>query len=107
MRRVLVDHARSQAYLKRGGGTDRVTLAEPSDGKAVLEPEVLDLDSALSALEQLDPRKAQITQLRFFAGFTVEEVADRLGISPETVHRDWKFAKAWLGRQLQKSDRPK
>jgi RNA polymerase sigma-70 factor (ECF subfamily) len=101
MRRVLVDHARSQAYLKRGGGIHLVTLAEPSDGKIVLDGEVLDLDNALKTLEQHDPRKAQITQLRFFAGFTVEEVADMLGISPETVHRDWKFAKAWIGRQLQ------
>jgi RNA polymerase sigma-70 factor, ECF subfamily len=113
MRRVLVDHARSRGYRKRGGGVQRVPL-----DKALLitpEPEldVLAVDRALEAFEKIDPRKSQVIELRFFGGLSVEETADVLGISVETVKRDWRFAKLWLSRELQRqthrraSERPR
>jgi RNA polymerase sigma-70 factor (ECF subfamily) len=100
MRRILVDHARSHGYLKRGGSTLRVTFDKPIAITSVRKVELLDLDGALNALARFDPRKAQIAQLRFFGGLNVQETAAVLGVSPETVHRDWKISKAWLGRQI-------
>jgi RNA polymerase sigma factor (TIGR02999 family) len=99
MRRVLVDYARSRGYQKRDAGL-QVTL---DDGLATSKPksvEVLDLDHALSRLEQMDPRKAKMVELRFFAGLTVEETAEALKISPNTVLNDWNFTKTWLFRQM-------
>lgn len=103
MRRVLVDHARTRGYLKRGGGTLRVTVDKAIAITSVREVELADLDDALNALARFDARKAQIAQLRFFGGLTVQEAAAILGVSPETVHRDWKISKAWLGRQIRRS----
>jgi len=100
MRRILVDYARSRGYLKRGGGAQRVTLEESIAGGPVRETELLDLDEALSALAKFDPRKAEIAQLRFFGGLNVQETAAVLGVSSETVHRDWKISKAWLARKI-------
>jgi RNA polymerase sigma factor (TIGR02999 family) len=100
MRRVLVDHARSRGYQKRGGGAVRVTLVE---GLAVAdEPgcDLVALDDALNALAALDERKSRIVELRFFGGLTVEETATVLKVSVDTVMRDWKVAKAWLLREL-------
>ena len=101
MRRVLVDHARSRGYQKRGGGAQRV----PVD-KALLithEPEldVLAVDRALEAFAKIDPRKSQVVELRFFGGLSVEETADVLGISAETVKRNWRIARLWLSRELE------
>ena len=100
MRRILVDHARSRGYLKRGGGTERV----PLEGEAVIgtgrEAELLDLDEALTALAKLDERKARIVQRRIFGGLTAEETAAVLSVSTQTVHRDWKIARVWLARQM-------
>ena len=99
MRRVLVDYARSRGYQKRNAGL-QVTL---DDGLATSKPksvELLDLDYALSRLEQLDARKAKMVELRFFAGLTVEETAEALKISPNTVLNDWNFAKTWLFREM-------
>jgi RNA polymerase sigma-70 factor (ECF subfamily) len=102
MRRILVDHARSHAYAKRGGGTIEVPLNEA----AVLSPQrakdVLALDEALNQLATIDPRKCQIVELRYFGGFTVEETAALLEVSGVTVMRDWSLAKAWLRREIVK-----
>jgi RNA polymerase sigma-70 factor (ECF subfamily) len=103
MRRILVDHARSHAYAKRGGGTIQV----PLDESVVLSPEraadVLALDEALNQLAKIDSRKCQIVELRYFGGFTVEETAALLEISGVTVMRDWSLAKAWLRREIVKA----
>ena len=100
MRRILVDVARSKRYQKRGGGAVRVTF---DDALAVTnEPgqDLVALDDALQALATLDARKAQVIELRFFGGLSVEETASALTVSVETVMRDWKFARAWLRREL-------
>lgn len=100
MRRILVDIARSKGYQKRGGGAFRVTLDERL---AVTDERALDLaalDDALQALTRADERKARVIELRFFGGLSVEETAALLKVSVETVMRDWKFAKAWLSREL-------
>ena len=102
MRRILVDHARSHAYVKRGGEAIQV----PFDESAVLSPQratdVVALDDALSQLAKIDPRKCQIVELRYFGGFTVEETATLLKVSDVTVMRDWSLAKAWLRREISK-----
>jgi RNA polymerase sigma factor (TIGR02999 family) len=102
MRRVLVDHARSHTYEKRGGGAIHV----PLDEGTVLSPEraadVLALDEALNRLTTIDPRKCQIVELRYFGGFTVEETGLLLDVSDVTVMRDWSLAKAWLRREIGK-----
>jgi len=104
MRQILVDHARSRGYQKRGGGAQRVSLEEA----ALITPEpaldVLAVDRALEAFAKLDARKSQVVELRFFGGLSIEETAEVLGISAETVKRDWRVAKLWLAREL---DRPR
>jgi RNA polymerase sigma factor (TIGR02999 family) len=100
MRDILVERARSKAGLKRGGGRKRVEL---SDGLALSEPppvEVLALHEVLDELEHLDPLKAQIVQLRYFTGMDMSEIAQVLGLSERTVHRHWRFLKAWLKSRL-------
>jgi len=105
MRRILVDSARARAYQKRGGGGQRVTFIESR--AAAREPayDVIALDSALQALEALDARKGQVVELRFFGGLTVEETADVLGVSRDTVMRDWQFSKDWLRREIRRGAR--
>lgn len=100
IRRILVDHARNRNRAKRGGGWERVTLAEAADLSLSKSPDLLALDEALTSLEAIDPRKAAVVELRFFAGLSLEETAAYLGISPETVGREWRRAKAWLYNQL-------
>lgn len=102
MRRILVDHARHQRRDKRGAGSIPLTLNEelPAPGHPVDAVDALDLDRALQQLEHLDPNQGRIVELRFFAGLTVEETADALGISPATVKREWVLAKSWLYRTL-------
>ena len=100
MRRVLVDHARSRGYRKRGGAAQRVTL---NDGLiAAPEPalDVVALDRALEALAAADLRKSRVVELRFFGGLSVEETAEVLHVSPQTIKRDWRLAKLWLLREL-------
>jgi RNA polymerase sigma factor (TIGR02999 family) len=100
MRRILVDHARSRNYEKRGGGAQKVSFDE---GLVVsLEPgqDLVALHDALTALAKVDPRKSQVVELRFFGGLSVEETADALHVSTDTVTRDWKLAKVWLLREL-------
>ncbi len=100
MRQILVDRARQRHSAKRGGRRERVSLS----GAAVIEPspveELLDLDAALTRLEALDKRKADVVMLRFFAGLTVEETAQALDVSPATVKNEWSFARAWLHREM-------
>lgn len=100
MRRVLVDHARAKRYQKRGGGAVRVTFAEELPVGEAPDLDLLAVDEALSALAVVDERKGRVVELRFFGGLTVDETADVLEVSPETVMRDWKMAKAWLRREL-------
>ncbi len=104
MRRILVDFARSKQYLKRGGGAVDVSL-DP-DVALSSEPgrDLVALDDALEALATVDERKSRVIEMRFFGGLSVDETAEALQVSPETVMRDWKMAKAWLLRQL-RSDR--
>jgi RNA polymerase sigma factor (TIGR02999 family) len=100
MRRVLVDAARARASSKRGSGADHLPL---QSNLAAAGPEVVDLialDQALDALAAIDARKVRMIELRFFAGLTVEETAEVLGVSPDTVARDWRMARAWLAREL-------
>ena len=100
MRRILVDFARDRHYLKRGGGALQVSLAEAGALTVERSHDLLALDEALTALTDLDPRKGQMVELRFFGGLTVEEVAEVLKVSEETVIRDWRLAKVWLLREL-------
>ena len=106
IRRLLVDHARRFRYAKRGGDQVRVPLEETLLGTRARGVEVLALDDALASLAQRDPRKARVVELRFFGGLSVEETAELLRISPETVLRDWKMAKAWLRRELSRQSMP-
>ena len=101
MRRVLVDHARSRGYRKRGGGAERVTLDEELVASPEPPVDVLALDRALEALAAVDARKSRVIELRFFGGLSVEETADVLHVSPDTVKRDWRLAKLWLLRELE------
>ncbi|MCP3956829.1 MAG: sigma-70 family RNA polymerase sigma factor [bacterium] len=103
MRRLLVDHARGRGALKRGAGWRSVTLSKAvgSLGVAALDPEqLLDLNSALEQLAEIDEREAKIVTLRFFSGLTVEQVAEVLGVSRRTVENDWRHAQAWLRLRL-------
>jgi len=100
MRHILTDFARSRRYLKRGGGAAEVTLDEMQLPASTRSPDLVALDESLNRLAQADPRKGRVVELRFFGGLTVEETAEVLGVSVDTVMRDWGFAKAWLLRQL-------
>jgi RNA polymerase sigma-70 factor (ECF subfamily) len=99
MRRILVDVARESQYLKRGGGALQVSLTQAA---FVMDrnTDLVALDEALTALAEIDPRKVRVVEMRFFAGLSVEEVADVLKVSKETVMRDWRLAKVWLLREL-------
>jgi RNA polymerase sigma factor (TIGR02999 family) len=99
MRRILVDFARAKRYQKRGGGALQVTLV---DDVALSEPgrDLVALDDALEALAKHDERKSRVIEMRFFGGLSVKETAEALHVSPETVMRDWKMARAWLLREL-------
>jgi RNA polymerase sigma factor (TIGR02999 family) len=100
MRRILVDAARAKGYQKRNAGGQKVSFDEAVVAAATPSPDFVALDDALNALETVDPRKCKVVEMRFFGGMSVEETAEALGVSVETVHRDWKFAKNWLLREL-------
>lgn len=102
MRRILVDSARARKYQKRGGGAVNVTF-EDALGASVRHPDLVALDDALSALTAQDERKARVVELRFFGGLSNEEIAAELGISTDTVTRDWQMSKLWLRRELKKA----
>lgn len=106
MRRILIDAARARASQKRGGGMKQADHSSPVNLDEVPFPgtdhgaELLALEGALTGLEHMDPRKAKVVELRFFGGLSVEEVADVLKVSPQTVIRDWRLARVWLAREL-------
>ena len=100
MRRILVDHARSRNYRKRGGGAVNVALDDSLALSRERGADLVALDDALESLARMDPRKGRVVELRFFGGLSVEETAEALSISPETVLRDWRLAKVWLLREV-------
>jgi RNA polymerase sigma factor (TIGR02999 family) len=101
MRRILIDHARAQRYAKRGGQRRRVSLDGVAELAAERLPELEALDEALSELAALDERRARIVELRYFGGLSNEEISEVLGISANTILRQWRLARAWLYRYLQ------
>jgi RNA polymerase sigma factor (TIGR02999 family) len=109
MRRILVDAARARASAKRGGGLTRVDnttafdLERVPDASSERAAEICALDDALESLARFDRRRAQVVELRFFAGLTVEETARVLSVSEQTVMRDWRLARAWLARELRRT----
>jgi RNA polymerase sigma-70 factor (ECF subfamily) len=103
MRRILVDHARRDGRVKRGGGAPHLPLDDfdpPAPGAAVDPVDACVLDTALARLEALDPQQGRVVELRFFGGMTIEETAEVMGISPATIKREWAVARAWLYREL-------
>ncbi len=105
MRRILVDLARAHDRVKRGGGAVQVSLDESAIVLQERAAELVALDEALTSLAEIDVRKSQVVELRFFGGMSVEETAEALGVSPITVKREWSAAKSWLYRALA-SERP-
>jgi len=106
MRHILIDHARSHHYAKRGGGAQKVPLDEAaflSDERAT---DLIGLDDALTSLSAIDPRKSQVVELRFFGGLSIEETAEVMKLSSMTVQREWRWAKAYLYKEINKSDEP-
>ena len=101
MRRILVDFAREKQCLKYGGGKLQVSLSEAASFVVHRDTDLVALDDALTALAKIDARKVRVVEMRFFAGLSVEEVADVLKVSKETVMRDWRLAKVWLLRELE------
>ena len=102
MRRILVDSARARRYQKRGGDAENVTLNESLHVTNRHGPDLVALDDALTALAEVDPRKSQVVELRFFGGLNTDEIAEVLGVSADTVLRDWKTAKVWLLREIRR-----
>jgi len=104
MRRILVDFARSRHQLKRGGEAPRVSLSEAFEVAGEKDADLVALDDALQNLASVDLRKSRVVELRFFGGLSVEETAEVLQVSPDTVMRDWRLAKLWLLRELSKGE---
>lgn len=105
MRRILVDHARSHGYVKRGGGARKVSLGEVADLSQIGANDVVTLDEGLALLAEIDPRQSQIVELRFFAGLTIKETAEVMDLSPATIKTEWRTARAWLYRYMKGSVR--
>ena len=103
MRRILVESARARKFQKRGGGAQRVSLDEALVVSKEPSQDLVALDDALHALAEVDARKEQVVEMRFFGGLSVEETAEALQVSTGTVMRDWRLAKVWLLRELQNS----
>ena len=103
MRHILLDRARKRIAAKRGSDAERVNLDELPDLGGGRARELIALDDALNTLAAIDERKARVVELRFFGGLSVEETAEVLAVSPETVMRDWKFARSWLHSELSES----
>jgi RNA polymerase sigma-70 factor, ECF subfamily len=100
MRRILIDHARRNAYAKRGGGAQQVSLEEAATVIPDQGIDLVRLDEALKSLAEMDPRRSQVVELRYFGGLNNEEIAGVLKVSENTVTRDWNMARAWLYQQL-------
>jgi RNA polymerase sigma-70 factor, ECF subfamily len=104
MRRILVDHSRGRDAKKRGRGFERVFLEEAAGIPKEKAADVIALDEALTRLAEFDPQQAQLVELRFFGGLSIEESAGVMGVSRTTLKRNWNVAKAWLARELRESD---
>jgi RNA polymerase sigma-70 factor, ECF subfamily len=104
MRHILIDYARSRQCDKRGGAGLLVSLEEGAVVSAERAAELVALDDALSRLEDIDPRKARVVEMRYFGGLTVAEISQVLKVSPDTVLRDWRLARTWLRRELSKGE---
>jgi len=102
MRRILIERARSRRSTKRGSGVQKVSLEEVADVSNERAADLVALDEALTKLAAIDSRKAQIVELKYFGGMTIEEAAEVLEVSTPTVERDWKMAKIWLHREVSK-----
>lgn len=102
MRRILVDRARAKRYQKRGGGAEQVTLSESRTPGSGPDFDLIALDDALDALAKFDERKSRVVELRYFAGLTVQETAEALDVSRDTVMRDWQFSRDWLKREIRR-----
>jgi RNA polymerase sigma factor (TIGR02999 family) len=100
MRHILVDHARKHQYAKRGGGAQQVSLDETVARVDQKADELVALDDALKTLARLDPRKSKVIELRFFGGLSLDETAEVMKVSSPTVQREWRSARAWLRREL-------
>ena len=100
MRQVLANHARDRNAQKRQGGWQRVTLSEAVGGSGSSEVDLIELHDALTELAEVDARKAELVELRFFGGLTMPEIAEVMGVSTPTLERDWRVAKAWIGARL-------
>jgi RNA polymerase sigma factor (TIGR02999 family) len=100
MRHIIIDYARERRAQKRGGQWNRVALQDADSSSSIADVDILELDEALLRLNALHMRQAQIVELRFFAGLTSHDIAGLLGISEETVKRDWRMARAWLMSEL-------
>jgi RNA polymerase sigma factor (TIGR02999 family) len=106
MREILVDYARRHRAAKRGAGAQKLSIEEAAALSKRRDLDVLALDDALKALAKIDPRQSRVVELRFFAGLTLEEIAEALEIAPATVQRDWTAARAWLFREIAKGSGP-
>lgn len=104
MRRILVDHARRRKSTKHGGSFERHELVVEVETESADVDQLLDLDAALTRLAAEDPDMAKLVELRYFAGLSVEETARALGVSPRTIKRNWAYARAWLGRELNEGE---
>jgi len=104
MRQVLVDHARRKAADRRGGGRERITLDSGAFATPAADVDLLDLQEALEGLVQLDERQARIVEMRYFGGLEMEEIAGLVGLSTRQVEREWRAARAWIGRRLQRGE---
>jgi RNA polymerase sigma factor (TIGR02999 family) len=104
MRRVLVDHARANCRAKRGGGAQTVAFDETMNLYQRQDEQIVEVDEALNRLRRIDSRKGDVVELRYFGGMSVEETAEVLGVSCNTVMREWNMAKAWLYQELKKND---
>jgi RNA polymerase sigma factor (TIGR02999 family) len=103
MRRILVDHARSRVVARRGGGEwHKISLDKALNLPEDKDQDLVALDDALNSLAEIDPQKSKVVELRFFGGLTIEETAEFLNVSPDTVKAQWKMAKAWLYREISK-----
>lgn len=103
MRQILVDYARSHRAAKRGGSVCRLPLEDAESRAAATDVDVVALDEALQSLARLDPQQSRVVELRFFAGLSIEDTSEFLGISPSTVKRDWNTARVWLYRELDRA----
>src|SRR5437588_6147845 len=104
MRSILVDHARSHAYAKRGGGARKIALDDAMAVSQQRAADVVALDDALKRLAEIDPRQSRIVEMKFFGGLTIEETGEVLGLSPATIKREWSTAKAWLYHELNRNE---